>query len=62
MNEDGGQISTNDKDIMIQNVMPKCSKIIRWRKGQVVEAWDAHKAAVQAVIKLPSGELVTGLS
>lgn len=34
----------------------------RWKKGQLVEVWEAHKAAVQAVIKLPSGELVTGSS
>ncbi|GFY89670.1 transducin family protein [Actinidia rufa] len=31
----------------------------RWRKDQPVDAWEAHKAAIQAVIKLPSGELVT---
>ncbi|CAN0909980.1 Phospholipase A-2-activating protein [Linum grandiflorum] len=34
----------------------------RWRKGQVVDSWEAHKSAVQAVIKLPSGELVSGSS
>ncbi|KAL6963901.1 hypothetical protein U1Q18_034908 [Sarracenia purpurea var. burkii] len=34
----------------------------RWRKGQPTEVWEAHKAAIQAVIKLPSGELVTGSS
>ncbi|XP_057964226.1 uncharacterized protein LOC131155245 isoform X2 [Malania oleifera] len=33
-----------------------------WRNGQPVEFRDAHKAAIQAVIKLPSGELVTGSS
>ncbi|KAG6410754.1 hypothetical protein SASPL_128822 [Salvia splendens] len=32
----------------------------RWRGSQQVEEWEAHKAAIQAVIKLPSGELVTG--
>ncbi|KAK9001372.1 hypothetical protein V6N11_083157 [Hibiscus sabdariffa] len=32
----------------------------RWRKGQPVESWEAHKSAIQAVIKLPSGELVSG--
>ncbi|KAL9333410.1 hypothetical protein Peur_073549 [Populus x canadensis] len=32
----------------------------RWRKGQLVENWEAHKSAIQAIIKLPSGELVTG--
>ncbi|KAE8686785.1 cytochrome c bioproteinsis protein CCS1 [Hibiscus syriacus] len=32
----------------------------RWRKGQTVESWEAHKSAIQAVIKLPSGELVLG--
>ncbi|KAG5526584.1 hypothetical protein RHGRI_032755 [Rhododendron griersonianum] len=31
----------------------------RWRKGQPIESWEAHKAAIQSVIKLPSGELVT---
>ncbi|XP_041998802.1 phospholipase A-2-activating protein-like [Salvia splendens] len=34
----------------------------RWRGSQQVEEWEAHKAAIQAVIKLPSGELVTGSS
>ncbi|KAI3446071.1 hypothetical protein Pfo_002736 [Paulownia fortunei] len=34
----------------------------RWRGGQEVEAWEAHKAAIQAIVKLPSGELVTGSS
>ncbi|XP_028776282.1 phospholipase A-2-activating protein [Neltuma alba] len=34
----------------------------RWRRGQPLENWEAHKAAIQAVIKLPSGELVTGSS
>ncbi|CAI9769098.1 unnamed protein product [Fraxinus pennsylvanica] len=34
----------------------------RWRKGQQVEEWEAHKAAIQAIIRLPSGELVTGSS
>ncbi|KAL1554229.1 phospholipase A-2-activating protein-like [Salvia divinorum] len=34
----------------------------RWRGNQQVEEWEAHKAAIQAVIKLPSGELVTGSS
>ncbi|GMP45386.1 hypothetical protein CsSME_00013929 [Camellia sinensis var. sinensis] len=33
----------------------------RWRKGQPIESWEAHKAAIQAVIKLFSGELVTGV-
>lgn len=34
----------------------------RWRDGQQIEVWEAHKAAIQAVIKLPSGELITGSS
>ncbi|KAK6136802.1 hypothetical protein DH2020_029450 [Rehmannia glutinosa] len=34
----------------------------RWRGGQEVEAWEGHKAAIQAIVKLPSGELVTGSS
>ena len=38
-----------------------CSTLRRWRKDQPVDAWEAHKAAIQAVIKLPSGELVTGM-
>lgn len=38
------------------------STLRRWRGGQQVESWDAHKAAIQAVVKLPSGELVTGIS
>ncbi|KAF6166573.1 hypothetical protein GIB67_005435 [Kingdonia uniflora] len=38
------------------------STIRRWRNGQAVEFWEAHTAAIQAIIKLPSGELVTGSS
>uniref|UniRef100_A0A5B7C275 Putative phospholipase A-2-activating protein n=1 Tax=Davidia involucrata TaxID=16924 RepID=A0A5B7C275_DAVIN len=34
----------------------------RWRKGQPIEVWEAHKAAIQAIIKLPSGELLSGSS
>ncbi|KAL6494769.1 hypothetical protein OROGR_031569 [Orobanche gracilis] len=34
----------------------------RWRRGQEVEAWEGHKAPIQAIVKLPSGELVTGSS
>ncbi|KAL6497749.1 hypothetical protein OROHE_026988 [Orobanche hederae] len=34
----------------------------RWRGGQEVEAWQGHKAPIQAIVKLPSGELVTGSS
>ncbi|KAJ8763340.1 hypothetical protein K2173_002223 [Erythroxylum novogranatense] len=34
----------------------------RWRKGQAADSWEAHQSAIQAVIKLPSGELVTGSS
>ncbi|GER50394.1 transducin family protein / WD-40 repeat family protein [Striga asiatica] len=32
----------------------------RWREGQLVDAWEGHKAAIQAIVKLPTGELVTG--
>lgn len=39
-----------------------CSTLRRWRNGQSIEFWDAHKAPIQAVIKLPSGELVTGIT
>ncbi|KAI5660997.1 hypothetical protein M9H77_20320 [Catharanthus roseus] len=52
-------IALDGSDIVSSSV--DC-KLIRWRKGQVVEAWEAHKVAVQAVLKLPSGELVTGSS
>ena len=38
-----------------------CSTLRRWRKGQLVENWEAHKSAIQAIIKLTSGELVTGI-
>jgi hypothetical protein len=37
------------------------STLRKWRKGKVVESWEAHKSAIQAIIKLPSGELVTGI-
>lgn len=36
------------------------STLRRWRGGKQVEEWEAHNSAIQAVIKLPSGELVTG--
>ncbi|KAB1207227.1 Phospholipase A-2-activating protein [Morella rubra] len=42
--------------------LPSVCTLRRWRKGQPIEFWDAHKAAIQAVIKLPSGELLTGLN
>ncbi|KAG6779490.1 hypothetical protein NC652_011522 [Populus alba x Populus x berolinensis] len=47
----------DDEDIVSSSV--DCS-LRRWRKGKVVESWEAHKSAIQAIIKLPSGELVTG--
>uniref|UniRef100_A0A2P2MGW9 Phospholipase A-2-activating protein n=1 Tax=Rhizophora mucronata TaxID=61149 RepID=A0A2P2MGW9_RHIMU len=34
----------------------------RWKEGQATDSWEAHKSAIQAVVKLPSGELVTGSS
>lgn len=37
------------------------STLRRWRKGQVVESWEAHKSPIQTVIKLPSGEVATGI-
>uniref|UniRef100_A0A0D9WV36 Phospholipase A-2-activating protein n=1 Tax=Leersia perrieri TaxID=77586 RepID=A0A0D9WV36_9ORYZ len=33
-----------------------------WRNGNTVEVWEAHKVAVQTVLKLSSGELFTGSS
>jgi hypothetical protein len=38
-----------------------CSTLRRWRNGQCIETWEAHKGPIQAVIKLPTGELVTGI-
>ncbi|GAV67108.1 WD40 domain-containing protein/PUL domain-containing protein/PFU domain-containing protein [Cephalotus follicularis] len=52
-------IAFDDGDIVSSSV--DCT-LRRWRNGQPVEFWEAHKAAIQAVIKLPSGELVTGSS
>jgi len=37
-----------------------CSTVRRWRNGNAVEVWEAHKVAVQTVLKLPTGELFTG--
>jgi hypothetical protein len=31
-----------------------------WRNGNATEFWEAHKVAVQTVLKLPIGELFTG--
>ncbi|GKV19763.1 hypothetical protein SLEP1_g29984 [Rubroshorea leprosula] len=49
----------DNKDIVSSSV--DCT-LRRWRNGQTVESWEAHKAAIQAVVKLPSGELVSGSS
>ncbi|KAG5238917.1 hypothetical protein OIU78_008579 [Salix suchowensis] len=47
----------DDEDIVSCSV--DCT-LRRWRKGQLIENWEAHKSAIQAIIKLTSGELVTG--
>lgn len=39
----------------------ECSTLRRWRNDKLVEFWEAHNAPIQAVIRLPSGELVSGL-
>lgn len=39
-----------------------CSTVRRWREGQSIESWEAHKAAIQAILKLPTGELITGIN
>ncbi|KAK6136826.1 hypothetical protein DH2020_029421 [Rehmannia glutinosa] len=57
--------------LQVTGIALDCSDIVsvsvdctlrRWRGGQEVEAWEGHKAAIQAIVKLPSGELVTGSS
>ena len=55
------QISAFSFFVIIMDSFGYCSTLRRWRKGKVVESWDAHKSAIQAIIKLPSGELVTGI-
>ncbi|PHT42102.1 hypothetical protein CQW23_20956 [Capsicum baccatum] len=52
-------IALDGSDVVSTSI--DCS-LRRWRKGQEVEVLEAHKAAIQAIIKLPSGELVTGSS
>ncbi|KAK9286934.1 hypothetical protein L1049_015342 [Liquidambar formosana] len=52
-------VALDNSDIVSSSV--DCT-LRRWRNGQATEFWEAHKAAVQAVIKLPSGELVSGSS
>lgn len=37
-----------------------CSTLIRWRDGNRLEVWEAHKGAVQTVIKLSTSEIFTG--
>jgi hypothetical protein len=37
-----------------------CSTVRRWRNGNAIEVWEAHKVAVQTVLKLSTGELFTG--
>lgn len=39
----------------------RCSTLRRWKDGKQMDVWEAHKAPIQAVLKLPSGELVTGI-
>lgn len=34
----------------------------RWREGQTIESWEAHKVAIQTILKLPTGELITGIN
>ncbi|KAL9253320.1 Phospholipase A-2-activating protein-like protein [Drosera capensis] len=46
----------DDHDIVSSSV--DCT-LKRWRNGKSIESWEAHSAAIQAVVKLPSGELVT---
>ncbi|OIW08701.1 hypothetical protein TanjilG_03377 [Lupinus angustifolius] len=50
--DDNGDIISSSVDCTLR----------RWRNGQSLETWEAHKAPIQAVIKLPSGdgEIVTG--
>ncbi|CAK9162474.1 unnamed protein product [Ilex paraguariensis] len=52
-------IALDGSDIVSSSV--DCT-LRRWRKDQPIEIWEAHKAAAQAIIKLPSGEFVTGSS
>ncbi|KNA10607.1 hypothetical protein SOVF_142770 [Spinacia oleracea] len=52
-------IALDDRDIITSSV--DCT-LKRWRNGKAVESWEAHNAPVQAVMKLPSGELATGSS
>ncbi|KAJ9704853.1 hypothetical protein PVL29_003074 [Vitis rotundifolia] len=52
-------VALDDSDVVSSSV--DCT-LRRWRKGKAVEFWEAHKAAIQAVIKLPSNELITGSS
>uniref|UniRef100_A0A7N0T1V5 Uncharacterized protein n=1 Tax=Kalanchoe fedtschenkoi TaxID=63787 RepID=A0A7N0T1V5_KALFE len=42
----------DDSDIVSSSVD---STQIHWRKGQIVESWEAHNSVIQGVIKLPSG-------
>ncbi|XP_037485122.1 phospholipase A-2-activating protein-like [Triticum dicoccoides] len=50
--DDNGDIISSSMDCTLR----------RWRDGNAVEVWEAHKVAVQTVLKLPSGELFTGSS
>ncbi|CAI9104464.1 OLC1v1003135C2 [Oldenlandia corymbosa var. corymbosa] len=52
-------VALDGSDVVSSSI--DCS-LRRWKNGQQVEVWEAHKAAVQAIIRLPSGELVTGSS
>lgn len=38
------------------------STVRRWRNGKAVEVLEGHDGPVQAVLLLPSGEVVTGSS
>ncbi|KAH9656519.1 phospholipase a2-activating protein [Citrus sinensis] len=49
-------VTLDNEDIVSSSVD---STLRRWRKGKLVEFWEAHNAPIQTVIRIPSGEIVS---
>ncbi|KDO51450.1 hypothetical protein CISIN_1g0043291mg, partial [Citrus sinensis] len=49
-------VTLDNEDIVSSSVD---STLKRWRKGKLVEFWEAHNAPIQTVIRIPSGEIVS---
>ncbi|KVI01961.1 G-protein beta WD-40 repeat-containing protein [Cynara cardunculus var. scolymus] len=55
-------ITLDGSDIVSSSVDCVVITLRRWKGEHQIEVWEAHKAPIQAVRTLPSGELITGSS